>query len=45
MLIGFYLPIFSIPTVGDLNYLRRPDGIIVFSMAIFTGLAALDLPA
>jgi hypothetical protein len=45
MLIGFYLPIFSIPTVGDLNYLRRPDGILVFIMAIFTGLAALVNPS
>ena len=45
MLIGFYLPIFSMPPVGDLYYLRRADGIFVFIMAIFTGLAALVNPS
>jgi hypothetical protein len=41
MLIGFYLPIFSMPTVGDLNYLKRPDGILVFVIVILAGYGAL----
>src|SRR5688572_29921058 len=45
MLIGFYLPIFSMPIVGNDYYLRRPDGIIVFTVAILSGLLILMNPS
>jgi hypothetical protein len=35
MLIGFYLPIFSMPPVGDLYYLRRADGIMEFLFSLW----------
>jgi hypothetical protein len=41
LLIGLYLPIFSVPIVGDVNYLRRADGIFVIAMAILSGLVIL----